>query len=326
MKIFSNFDTSLKKRVLKEYQDKYGVENVLCFWRSRLYRAYKFFVPFVLLSLSTLFLWIFFYEWLGDPYYWYGFLFLFVIFIVFLIPLMGKYIDYKMDFIIVIPSYIVLYDQWWLFKKNVITINAQSVKSISVKKNGLLYSIFDNGDLVILTEWDIEQNGEIKLRRVPRPEKRRNQMVKVIGIDIEDFRRVGNKNGVNFHFCIANASRLPFSEKSFDCVTAFWTLHHINDPLKILQEIDRILKVGGQLIILEDLIENTQSFKGYLTKIYDKIINLEFSSHPHSNQSLDQWNRMITQKFNYQVIELLEIPWFTRFNLLKFGLLRYIKR
>jgi hypothetical protein len=48
----------------------------------------------------------------------------------------------------------------------------------------LLYSIFDNGDLIILTEGDIEQNGEITLRRVPRPEKRKNQMVKVIGIDL----------------------------------------------------------------------------------------------------------------------------------------------
>jgi hypothetical protein len=46
-----------------------------------------------------------------------------------------------------------------------------------------LYSIFDNGDIIILTEGDIAQNGEITLRWVPRPEKRKNQMMKVIGID-----------------------------------------------------------------------------------------------------------------------------------------------
>lgn len=153
-----------------------------------------------------------------------------------------------------------------------------------------------------------------------------NTKGKVIGIDIEDFRRIGNKTDFNFQFCISNASLLPFREKSFDCVTAFWTLHHLNDPLLVLQEIDRILKVGSQLIILEDLIDNTRDFNGYFTKIYDKVINLEFSSHPHSNKSLDQWNKTITEKFNYQALELLEIPWFTRFNLLKFGLLRYIKR
>jgi hypothetical protein len=47
----------------------------------------------------------------------------------------------------------------------------------------LLYSIFDNGDIIILTEGDIEQNGEIKLKWIPRPEKRKNQMMKVVGID-----------------------------------------------------------------------------------------------------------------------------------------------
>jgi len=45
--------------------------------------------------------------------------------------------------------------------------------------------MFDNGDLIILTEGDIAQNGEVTLRRIPRPEKRRNQIVKVIGIDLQ---------------------------------------------------------------------------------------------------------------------------------------------
>lgn len=106
-----------------------------------------------------------------------------IIDLVFFVPAIGKYIDYKMDFIIVVPNSIMMYDQWWLFKRNVVTISAQSVKSVSVKKSWLLYSMFDNGDIIILTEWDIEQNGEIVLRRVPRPEKRKNQMLKVIGID-----------------------------------------------------------------------------------------------------------------------------------------------
>ena len=60
------------------------------------------------------------------------------------------------------------------------TISALSIKTITINKSGLLYSMFDNGDLLILTEGDTEHNGEIRLRWIPRPEKRRNQMVKVI--------------------------------------------------------------------------------------------------------------------------------------------------
>ena len=90
-----------------------------------------------------------------------------------------------MDFIIVIPNAIMLYDQWGVLKRDVSIISAQSVKSISIKKSGLLYSIFDNGDIIILTEGDTEHVGEMILRRIPRPEKRKNQIVKVIGIDTE---------------------------------------------------------------------------------------------------------------------------------------------
>ena len=108
-----------------------------------------------------------------------------LIYLVFVIPIIGKYIDYQMDFIIVIPNAIMMYEQWWILKRNVSTISAQSIKSIAIKKFGLLYSIFDNGDIIILTEGDSERYGEIKFRRIPRPEKRRNQIVKVIWIDLQ---------------------------------------------------------------------------------------------------------------------------------------------
>jgi hypothetical protein len=90
-----------------------------------------------------------------------------------------------MDFIIVIPDAIMMYDQWGILKRDVVTISVQSVKTISVKKAWLLYSIFDNGDIIILAEGDTERNGETVLRWVPRPEKRRNQMVKIIGMDTQ---------------------------------------------------------------------------------------------------------------------------------------------
>lgn len=185
MKIFSNFDTKLRQKTFQEYQENYGVENVLCFGRSKLYHLIKVGMPFVVLLLITIFGLIFFYQ-RSDGDYFTLFLVAFLIMdIVFLFPIIGKYIDYKMDFIIVIPHAIMMYEQWWILKRNVSTISAQSIKSIAIKKAWLLYSIFDNGDIIILTEGDTERNGEIKFRRIPRPEKRRNQIVKVIGIDLE---------------------------------------------------------------------------------------------------------------------------------------------
>ena len=183
MKIFSNFDTKLRQTTFKEYQDKFGVENVLCFWRSKLYQIYKIILPFLAVSSFTLLVLIFFYRRLGGDYFGYIVAAILIINVVFFFPVIGKYIDYKMDFIIVIPHAIMMYDQWGIFKRNVVTISVQSIKAISIKKAWLLYSMFDNGDIIILTEGDSEHNGEIKFRRIPRPDKRRDQMVRVIGME-----------------------------------------------------------------------------------------------------------------------------------------------
>lgn len=185
MRIFSNFDTRLRQKTFDEYKENYGPDNVLCFWRSILYRIYKVVSPLTVIILFATFGLIFFYQWLNGNYFTYIIIAFVIICTVFFFPIIWKYLDYKMDFVIVIPDSMILYDQWGIFRRNVVTISAQSIKTISIQKSGLLYSIFDNGDIIILTEWDAEHNGESILRRVPKPEKRRNQIVKIIGIDLE---------------------------------------------------------------------------------------------------------------------------------------------
>jgi len=111
MKIFSNFDTKLRESRFLEYQEKYGKDNVLCFGRSKLYRAYKFFFPLIFTLLFSLFVLIFMYRWMDGEYFGFVLLSVFIIDLVFFFPALGKYIDYKMDFIIVVPNSIMMYDQ-----------------------------------------------------------------------------------------------------------------------------------------------------------------------------------------------------------------------
>ena len=185
MKIFSNFDTKLRQRTLEEYQQHHGIDNVLCFWRSQLYQIYKIILPLIGLLLLTAFGLIFFYQRLDGSYFGYLMAAIIIIDVVFLFPIIGKYIDYKMDFIIVIPNSIMMYDQWGILERDIHTISAQSIKAIDINKSWLLYSLFNNGDILILTEGDLEHDGEIKFRRIPKPEKRKNQIVKIVGIDLQ---------------------------------------------------------------------------------------------------------------------------------------------
>jgi demethylmenaquinone methyltransferase / 2-methoxy-6-polyprenyl-1,4-benzoquinol methylase len=55
----------------------------------------------------------------------------------------------------------------------------------------------------------------------------------------------------NVRYSLANAERLPFPDSSFDCVTIGFGLRNVTDKLAALRYMQRVLKPGGQLLILE---------------------------------------------------------------------------
>ena len=48
----------------------------------------------------------------------------------------------------------------------------------------------------------------------------------------------------------ADATNLQFEDNTFDCVYSFGVLHHIPDIRKTLSEIQRVLKPGGQIMVM----------------------------------------------------------------------------
>jgi demethylmenaquinone methyltransferase/2-methoxy-6-polyprenyl-1,4-benzoquinol methylase len=55
----------------------------------------------------------------------------------------------------------------------------------------------------------------------------------------------------NVRYSLANAECLPFPDSSFDCVTIGFGLRNVTDKQAALRSMTRVLKPGGQLIILE---------------------------------------------------------------------------
>jgi len=179
MKLFSNFDTQIKTKCIEENVQEYGEEKVVCLSRSGLFFFVKVVWPligFVLLDLAL----IFFFYYVFD--YTYLRLIILIVLLVsspFIFHLVWNYIDYKMDFVLVNPESLIEYNQTGIFVKKVITINEKSLKSVTVERNGFLYSIFDNWDLVFFSEWD-ETHGDVTLRYVFHPEKKKIQIEKIM--------------------------------------------------------------------------------------------------------------------------------------------------
>lgn len=76
---------------------------------------------------------------------------------------------------------------------------------------------------------------------------------KVSGVDVDPQAvstanlRYGQKDRLTFH--VGRAQEIPFPDDSFDAVTSFETIEHIEDPEALIREIRRVLKPKGFAII-----------------------------------------------------------------------------
>jgi ubiquinone/menaquinone biosynthesis C-methylase UbiE len=60
------------------------------------------------------------------------------------------------------------------------------------------------------------------------------------------------RDGAAFHCLRRNAASLPFAaDQSLDAVVMVWALHEMQDPHAILSEARRVLRPGGEVLIVE---------------------------------------------------------------------------
>lgn len=73
------------------------------------------------------------------------------------------------------------------------------------------------------------------------------------GIDVYDKAiTAAKKNYPRIKFSVASADKLPFKDNSLDLVLFYETIEHVENPLKCLEEIKRVLRKNGTLILTMD--------------------------------------------------------------------------
>lgn len=99
----------------------------------------------------------------------------------------------------------------------------------------------------------------------------------VTGIDINKYEEWKQFKNKKIKFIKANSSKLPFKDNTFDCVYLKDLLHHIKDIDMTFNEIKRVTKQGGSVVVLEGNRYNPVFFV-YVTKIkgHDHFTQKEF--------------------------------------------------
>ncbi len=157
------------------------------------------------------------------------------------------------------------------------TINASKIKRGAV----VLDIAGGTGDLTKQFSKRVGETGRVVLADI-------NASMLNVGRDrLTDLGLVGNIDYVQ-----ANAEALPFPDNTFDCITIAFGLRNVTDKDKALRSMYRVLKPGGQLLVLEFSkpadwlapIYDTYSFK-LLPKI-GKLISGDEDSYRYLSESI----------------------------------------
>ncbi len=172
VKIFSGFDTKLKKKELNKQREEHWEENVYLISKSKLFLFLKFYFPlfFYLSVMWLVFWWCYIWFDMDWIYYWAVPLF-FLSFIFVSFNLIKTFIDYHMDFLIITPNILYRYDQEWFLERNIFSLDMKTIKTVAVKKQKLFYVLFNNWDVIFFSEWDSADKWELVLSYIKRPER-----------------------------------------------------------------------------------------------------------------------------------------------------------
>lgn len=77
----------------------------------------------------------------------------------------------------------------------------------------------------------------------------------------------------NFHFIRANSESIPLHNNAFDIIICTNSFHHYLHPDKVMMEMNRLLKTGGKVYILDPIADTL------MIKIIDKVIGLLEPAH-----------------------------------------------
>ncbi|ASA78314.1 class I SAM-dependent methyltransferase [Thermococcus sp. 5-4] len=83
-------------------------------------------------------------------------------------------------------------------------------------------------------------------------------------------RRKAKELGLNARFYVMDAERLEFPDESFDTVLSSFVFCTVPDPERAMEEIHRVLKPGGRVVLLE----HTKSDCRLLNWLFLKPLNL----------------------------------------------------
>ncbi|TCO68051.1 class I SAM-dependent methyltransferase [Marinisporobacter balticus] len=104
--------------------------------------------------------------------------------------------------------------------------------------------------------------------------------VKITAVDfspslLEIAKSTAIKEGIQVEFVVSDVEKLEFKENSFDTIVSTLSLCAYDDPVKVLNNFNKLCKSDGQILLLEHGVSSNKLFG----RILNKFLNV-----------IDEWN------------------------------------
>lgn len=126
----------------------------------------------------------------------------------------------------------------------------------------------------------------------------------VYGVDVKVWYGKQNDCGLNNMFFVdENNPKLPYPDNYFDIITCFQVLHHVVNQQATINELKRVLKYGGFLILREhDMLYNNPNISNdlihfeHIIYMCSKKSGVDIKNYYGNYKSKHEWNKMIKLK------------------------------
>ncbi len=117
-------------------------------------------------------------------------------------------------------------------------------------------------------------------------------------------REAAQRTGHEFEFRPGSAAALPFPEAIFDSVACTLTLCSVQDPARVLEEIRRVLRPGGQLLFME----HVAAAEGSRLRRRQRLLRPLFRCLAGCTPDLDTGSLLRSAHFSSVEMERFELP------------------
>lgn len=182
MKVFSNFDTQFRQKVITKKLESFPEDKILVINRSRFYLIFRVVFPFFVVWLLGMI--IFSFLELYSINWYVSIPIMLVWLLVFWFRVVHKFLKFRYDFTIIDPLGVTTYKQKWILHSFLKEIPSNRIRTIQICRNNILENIFWYGSLDILTDFtdnmhiweDNEAPSVIGMTYVDRPFQVENQI------------------------------------------------------------------------------------------------------------------------------------------------------